>query len=86
MYDHIGLKVGDLGASVRFYAAALEPLGHVVSFQDDTVVGLGPKDAPALWLHHAKSAAGSGVHIAFRAADHATVDRFYTAGLKSRWA
>ncbi len=27
MYDHIGLKVGDLDASVRFYTAALAPLG-----------------------------------------------------------
>ena len=26
MYDHIGLKVGDLDASVRFYTAALAPL------------------------------------------------------------
>ena len=82
MYDHIGLKVGDLAASVRFYAAALGPLGHVVSSQDETVAGLGPKDAPALWLYQAKSAAG-GVHMAFRAADHAAVDRFYAAGLKA---
>ncbi len=28
MYDHIGLKVGDLDASVRFYTAALAPLGY----------------------------------------------------------
>jgi len=82
MYDHIGLKVGDLAASVRFYAAALGPLDHVVSSQDETVAGLGPKDAPALWLYQAKSAAG-GVHIAFRAADHAAVDRFYAAGLQA---
>ena len=27
MYDHIGLKVRDLEASVRFYTAALAPLG-----------------------------------------------------------
>jgi hypothetical protein len=28
MYDHVGLKVGDLKASVRFHEAALAPLGH----------------------------------------------------------
>ena len=27
MYDHIGLKVKDIDASVRFYEAALAPLG-----------------------------------------------------------
>ena len=27
MYDHLGLKVGDLATSVRFYEAALAPLG-----------------------------------------------------------
>ena len=30
MYDHIGLKVNDIGASVRFYESALKPLGHEV--------------------------------------------------------
>ena len=30
MYDHVGLKVKDLNASVRFYESALAPLGHVV--------------------------------------------------------
>ncbi len=30
MYDHIGLKVRNIEASVRFYTAALAPLGHVL--------------------------------------------------------
>ena len=32
MYDHIGLKVNDIGASIRFYEAALKQ-GHA---EDDT--------------------------------------------------
>lgn len=32
-----------------------------------------------MWLHVGKP--GSGVHVAFRAADHAAVDRFHAAGL-----
>ena len=30
MYDHIGFKVSDIDASVRFYTAALAPLGYVL--------------------------------------------------------
>ncbi len=77
MYDHIGLKVKDIGAATRFYQAALATLGHV---QDGS--GFGPAGAPALWLH-ADQAAKGGTHVAFRAADRAAVDRFYAAGLKA---
>jgi catechol 2,3-dioxygenase-like lactoylglutathione lyase family enzyme len=51
MYDHIGLRVGNLDASVRFYTAALAPLGFVLCSRDDSGAGFGPKGAPALWLH-----------------------------------
>ena len=83
MYDHIGLKVKDLDASVRFYTAALAPLGHVPGSGDKTYAGIGPKDAPALWLYAAGKSAGSGTHIGFRAPDRASVDRFHKAGLKA---
>ena len=46
MYDHIGLRVGDLDASVRFYTAALAPLGFVLCSRDDSGAGFGPKPAP----------------------------------------
>ncbi|MGZ6142239.1 MAG: VOC family protein [Myxococcales bacterium] len=80
MYDHIGLKVGDLDASVRFYDAALGALGHVVASRDPSGAGLGPAGAPALWLSPGK---GAPVHVAFRAAARAEVDRFHAAGLKA---
>jgi len=81
MYDHIGLKVKDVGASVRFYEAALGGLGHVLCSRDDAGAGLGPKGEPALWLYLAKGAKGPGTHLAFRADDRAAVDRFYEAGI-----
>jgi catechol 2,3-dioxygenase-like lactoylglutathione lyase family enzyme len=83
MYDHIGLKVKDLDASVRFYSAALAGLGHELCSRDATGASFGPAKAPALWLSATKGSAGSGVHVAFRAADHAAVNRFHKDGLKA---
>ena len=83
MYDHIGLKVGDLDASVRFYAAALAPLGHVLCTRDKGYAGIGPKGEPALWLYQHDGPRGDGAHIAFRAADHAAIQKFHTEGLKA---
>ena len=80
MYDHIGLKVKDLAASVRFYQGALAALGHVL---DESGSGFGPPGEPALWLYPASAAAGPGTHVAFRAADRAAVDRFHREGVKA---
>jgi catechol 2,3-dioxygenase-like lactoylglutathione lyase family enzyme len=81
MFDHVGLRVADLAASVRFYEAALAPLGHGLCSRDEAGAGFGPPGAPSLWLHRAGS--GGGVHVAFRAADGAAVDRFHAAGLEA---
>jgi catechol 2,3-dioxygenase-like lactoylglutathione lyase family enzyme len=95
MYDHLGLKVRNLDASVKFYDAALGALGHVLASRDDAYAGLGPKGEPALWLYAARSAGGPrlrgddvaagiaapGTHVAFRASDRKSVDRFHAAGL-----
>src|SRR4051812_29647670 len=63
------LKVGNLDASVRFYKAALAPLGFELCSRDDSGAGFGPKGEPALWLYRHNGAAGAGTHIAFRASD-----------------
>lgn len=82
MYDHIGLKVKNLGSSLRFYEAALAPLGHGVCSQDEHGAGLGPHGEAALWLH-GSGKASPGIHVAFRAPDRQAVDHFHRAGLKA---
>jgi catechol 2,3-dioxygenase-like lactoylglutathione lyase family enzyme len=81
MFDHLGLRVKDLERSARLYAAMLAPLGHVAGARDTTYAGFGPKDKPALWLHH--EAKAGGAHVALRASDRAAVDAFYKAGLEA---
>ena len=83
MYDHIGLKVQDIDASVRFYTAALGALGHELASQDASGAGLGPRGAPALWLYATPGKKSAGVHVALRATSRAQVDRFHAEGLKA---
>ena len=83
MYDHIGLRVKDLAASIRFYTAALAPLGLVAGSKGDDYAGFGPKDAPGLWLHAHKGPTGQGAHIAFKAPNRAAVERFHAEALKA---
>jgi catechol 2,3-dioxygenase-like lactoylglutathione lyase family enzyme len=83
MFDHIALHVRDLDASVRFYEAALAPLGHVLGSRDETSAGFGPPDAPALWLYVTDQPGMREAHVAFTAADHDIVKRFHAAALKA---
>jgi catechol 2,3-dioxygenase-like lactoylglutathione lyase family enzyme len=79
VFDHVGVRVRDRRASVRFFTAALEPLGLVL---DASGTGFGPPGSPGLWLY---DGGGSdwGVHIAFVAPDRAAVDRFHAAGVRA---
>ena len=81
MYDHIGLRVSDLDTAVKFYRAALAPLGHVLASHDTASAGFGPPGEPALWLY--QGAPGTKIHVAFRARDRRSVDRFHAAGLEA---
>lgn len=82
MYDHVGLKVNDLDASVRFYSAVLGELGHVLAAHDASGAGLGPPGAPGLWLSAAPGR-HTPVHLAFAAQNRAAVEAFHQAGLKA---
>ena len=83
MFDHIGLAVRDLRKTRAFYTAALAPLGFVLCSKDENGAGFGPKGEPALWLYLQKGLKNTGAHIAFRAPDHAAINKFHAEGLKA---
>ena len=81
LVDHVQLVVRDLEASRRFYAAVLKVLGIPIDFEADGMFG-----ADELAISTADSEGAQGkltgpTHLAFQAADRATVDAFHAAGL-----
>lgn len=81
LIDHVHLVVADLEASKKFYAAVMEALGMPAG---KTGEGFFVHDE--LFVSSADSKAAQGkltgrVHLAFQAADRATVEKFYAAAL-----
>jgi len=83
VYDHIGLQVKDLDASVRFYTGALAALGHELCSRDDSGASFGPAGMLALWLTPVGDGPRSATHVAIRAHDRTAVESFYADGLRS---
>ena len=83
MFDHVGINVKDYAASRAFYEQALAPLGwHVVMEFDEWKAagfGTGP-DKPDFWISQ-REPYSTGTHVAFVAADRATVDAFHAAAV-----
>ncbi len=81
MFDHIGLKVSDLAASVSFYREALGALRLELVSSGAGYAGFGPPAMPGLWLYEQKGPLGPGSHVALRAPDRKAVQRFHSTGL-----
>ena len=81
MLDHVGFQCTDLAASAAFYDAVLTPLGlrRVKDFQ--VAIGYGEEHAD-FWIGEQETGDGfRESHIAFLAADRATVDAFFAAAV-----
>lgn len=82
LIDHLQLVVRDLPASRQFYEAVLKVLGVPIGGKGDSYFW-----ADELFVSTAESDAALGVltgrhHLAFQAADRATVEAFYQAALE----
>ena len=80
MYDHISLKVKDGARSRKFYQRALAPLGYKVIDESGGGAGFGAADGAALWIAPGRPHEPT-IHVAFAAADRASVDAFHKAAL-----
>jgi catechol 2,3-dioxygenase-like lactoylglutathione lyase family enzyme len=75
--DHAAVNVRDLERSKAFYGQALEPLGYSLMFEVGEFLGFGDGQMPSFGVVR-RDPPGGG-HVAFAAADRATVDEFHAA-------
>jgi catechol 2,3-dioxygenase-like lactoylglutathione lyase family enzyme len=83
MIDHLGINCADLGAAAAFYDRVLGVLGHSRLMDFGQAIGYGT-DKPSFWISAQPSqgpASGPNreIHVAFTAADAATVRAFCEA-------
>ena len=85
--DHMGISVSDFAKSIEFYRVCLAPLGISVVMEVPKELtggvnysGFGKDGKPDFWIgdgHKAQTA----LHVAFAAANRASVDAFYKAAV-----
>ena len=82
MLDHLSIQCADVGASAAFYDAVLAPLGGARIMDFGPVIGYGVGGKPDFWLGPQQTGGGfRESHIAFEAADRATVQAFFDAAV-----
>ncbi len=88
--DHVEIRVSDLAASRRMYESALAELGFAVlgegEFEGDAYVMFGRDTSDDFALHAVGTEPGrdrvtTGAHIAFRAPDTVSVERWHAAAI-----
>lgn len=87
MLDHVVFAVPptQFDSIVAWYLTALAPLGYVKQLEyPGRAVGFGPSkgDYP-FWITSKEDVKDTGFHVAFRAKDHETVDKFHEEAIKA---
>ncbi|ORY18561.1 hypothetical protein BCR34DRAFT_596148 [Clohesyomyces aquaticus] len=90
MLDHISISCppSQYPSLVTFYTLALAPLGYTKQMEIPSVaVGFGPEPGQhPFWIgckENSSDATPAGVHLAFRAKDRATVEKFFEEAVKA---
>ena len=84
MLDHLGIQCADMQASAAFYDAMLAPLGATRLMDFGAAIGYGRDGKPDFWIGVFDSGEGfRESHIAFEAADRATVRACFEAAVKA---
>ncbi|KGB52706.1 Glyoxalase [Sphingopyxis sp. LC81] len=85
MYSHTTIGVDDFASAEPFYDAIMAVLGHPGFARQSEGKGYGTPTGPKVFVGPAfngePASVGNGTHIAFIAADRATVDAFHAAAL-----
>jgi catechol 2,3-dioxygenase-like lactoylglutathione lyase family enzyme len=82
MIDHVTANVSDIERGKSFYQQALAPLGYSMKMEFPGAAGFGGGEGMAdFWI--GSSDERGATHVAFSAADRATVDAFYAAAMAS---
>jgi catechol 2,3-dioxygenase-like lactoylglutathione lyase family enzyme len=85
LINHVEFPVRDGERALRFYGAALAPLGLSLVITARTLhgrarYGLGRDGYPLIWFHESGTT-NSPVHIAFTAVEREMVDAFHSAAI-----
>ena len=84
MLDHAGFAVSDYQSSKEFYEKALAPLGITLMMEPSgEAAGFGRNGRPFFWIEAHGQPVRGRLHVAFRADDRASVDRFHAAALQA---
>jgi catechol 2,3-dioxygenase-like lactoylglutathione lyase family enzyme len=81
LIDHLALRVRDVRRSRTFYERALEPFGVEV-VESSQGPGFAIEGGGDFWIGEGEPPAAP-IHVAFAAADRATVDKFHRAAVEA---